>query len=250
MVFDVTSEKETEERMNKMAYNDSLTGLPNRNWFQSYLEATLISAQKTNTSIGIMFIDFDNFKRVNDTLGHRVGDGLLIQMAERLQTCIRQGDIVSRQGGDEFLVLIEDSSEDEIEEIAERIIKNMNHPYMVKGNEIFSTPSIGISMYPIIEDNAESLIEKADFAMYLSKESGKNNYQFYNDELNQKMKRKIMLETRLHKAIDNGELAIHLQPQINLSISCLAGAEALLRWECDLDAFHLKNLFQLQRKQD
>ncbi|QHS21510.1 EAL domain-containing protein [Virgibacillus sp. MSP4-1] len=234
VVFDVTSEKETEEVMNKMAYNDSLTGLPNRNWFQNYLEATLVSSRKNNISIGIMFIDFDNFKRVNDTLGHRVGDGLLIQMSDRLQSCIRKNDIVSRQGGDEFLVLIEDADEQEVKEIAERIINQMNHPFIVNGNEIFSTPSIGITMCPVAEEQAESLIEKADFAMYLAKESGKNNYKFYDDELNQKMKRKIMLETRLHKAIENGELAVHYQPQIDLSTSALAGAEALLRWENDL----------------
>ncbi len=233
VIFDVTSQKIAEEKMNKMAYHDSLTDLPNRNWFQIYLNSTILVAEKNQTPIAIMFIDFDNFKRVNDTLGHNAGDTLLKQIAKRLQTCIRKGDIVSRQGGDEFLVLIENASKAEVEEIAQRIIKEMNYPYTVNGTEIFATPSIGISFYPDGADTAEALIEKADFAMYLAKERGKNNYQFYNDELNQKMKRRLMLETRLHKAIERNELSVHYQPQIDIVSGRLAGAEALLRWQTD-----------------
>ncbi|WP_226038505.1 bifunctional diguanylate cyclase/phosphodiesterase [Aquibacillus saliphilus] len=234
VLFDVTNQKKTEKHMHKMAYHDSLTELPNRNWFQSYLASTILSAKKHNGSIAIMFIDYDNFKKVNDTLGHNAGDILLKQMAIRLQSCVRKDDIVSRQGGDEFLIMLENTSAEEVEEIAARIISTMNHPYKVKGNEVFSTPSIGISFYPEGGNTAEALIERADFAMYLAKERGKNNYQFYNEELNQKMKRKLMLEVRLHKAVEHQELSVHYQPQINLTTGNLAGAEALLRWKCDL----------------
>ncbi|WP_067724654.1 putative bifunctional diguanylate cyclase/phosphodiesterase [Oceanobacillus damuensis] len=230
VIFDITSQKKAEEKINELAFQDALTGLPNRNWFQDHLLATI----KRKSPVAVMFIDFDNFKRVNDTLGHRAGDHLLIQIAKRLRACIRKKDIVSRQSGDEFLVLVHSDNVSEIEETAKYIIQEMNHPYTVDGTEILSTPSIGISLFPQSADNAESLIEMADFAMYLAKKSGKNTYQFYNEELNRQMKRKVLLETRLHKAISQGELEVYYQPQIDLSTGCLAGAEALLRWECDM----------------
>ncbi|MRG85669.1 bifunctional diguanylate cyclase/phosphodiesterase [Salinibacillus xinjiangensis] len=234
VIFDITSQKLAEEQMNKMAYHDFLTGLPNRNGFSHYVNESILTAKQTGTSLAVLFIDFDNFKRVNDTLGHNAGDKLLVQIANRLHDCIRDHDVVSRQGGDEFIVLLENTYEETVGEIAERIIENMNKPYFVNGNEIFSTPSIGISIYPSSGDNAETLIEKADFAMYLAKERGKNNYQFYNDDLNQKLKRRLTIETRLYKAIDNRELSVHYHPQINLETGQLAGAEALLRWKTDI----------------
>lgn len=243
VIFDVTSQKEAEEKMNRMAYYDSLTELPNRNWFQIYLNSTLISAKKYNYPLAIMFIDFDNFKRVNDTLGHRAGDLLLKQIANRLQQSVRKQDIVSRQSGDEFLVLIEKASVNEVEEVAKRIIKMMNQPYIVNGTELFSTPSIGISVFPEVADTAESLIEKADFAMYLAKERGKNNYQFYNAELQQKMTRRLMLDARLHKAIDRNELEVHYQPQIDIVSGKLAGVEALIRWKSDMEGYISPNEF-------
>ncbi|MFC4557953.1 putative bifunctional diguanylate cyclase/phosphodiesterase [Virgibacillus kekensis] len=230
VIFDVTTSKIAKDQMNKMAYRDSLTDLPNRNWFQNYLQTAL----EKHSTLAVMFIDFDNFKRINDTFGHRAGDFLLRQIANRLQSCLREGDIVSRLGGDEFLVLVENAEVNEVIEIAERIIREMNDPYTVEGTEILATPSIGISLAPESGNDAESLIEMADFAMYLAKKRGKNNYQFYNDELNKQMKRRTLLETRLHKAIENEELEVYYQPQIRLNTGCLAGAEALLRWECDL----------------
>ncbi|WP_337019020.1 putative bifunctional diguanylate cyclase/phosphodiesterase [Oceanobacillus massiliensis] len=230
VIFDVTSHKKTEEKMNDMAYKDTLTELPNRNWFQEYLTSIV----DKRLPAAIMFIDFDNFKRVNDTLGHRAGDSLLKQMAARLQSCIRKEDIVSRQNGDEFLVLLETDNIAEIKRIAEKIIRKMNHPYKLKGTEILSTPSIGISLFPESGHTAESLIEMADFAMYLAKKSGKNTYQFYNDQLNQQMKRRMLLEAHLHRAISREEFEVYYQPQIDLTSGKLAGAEALLRWKCEL----------------
>ncbi|WP_138417569.1 putative bifunctional diguanylate cyclase/phosphodiesterase [Aquibacillus sediminis] len=234
IVMDITNQKQNEEKMNKMAYLDALTGLPNRNWFQHYVDQMIDQAIEKNNSIAVMFIDFDNFKRVNDTLGHRAGDDLLKQMAVRLKSSIRKHDIISRQGGDEFLVLIENTTVSEVEDIARRILTKLNASYNVHGTEVFSTPSIGISVYPGESSSAESLIEKADFAMYLAKENGKNNYQFYNDELNRKMKRKLVVETHLHKAIEQDEFQLYYQPQINLATGCLVGAEALIRWNCEL----------------
>jgi diguanylate cyclase (GGDEF)-like protein/PAS domain S-box-containing protein len=234
VINDITTQKKAQEQLNKLVYMDSLTGLPNRSWFQIFLTSTIQSAKRTNRKIAILFIDFDNFKRVNDTLGHHVGDDLLRQMANRLQSSVRKGDIVSRQGGDEFLVLMDNTTPQNVTDIAERILIETNKPFQIKGNEIFSTPSIGISMFPESGDTADELIEKADFAMYLAKERGKNNYQFYNAELNEKMKRKINIESLLHKAIEKGELALYYQPQINLKDVQLAGAEALLRWNSEL----------------
>ncbi|HAM82094.1 bifunctional diguanylate cyclase/phosphodiesterase [Ornithinibacillus bavariensis] len=234
VIFDVTDQKRAEQKMNHLIHYDSLTGLTNRKWFQNYLDTALLSSKKYGRPLAVMFIDFDNFKRVNDTLGHSVGDELLIKIANRLKTILRPSDVVSRQSGDEFLVLAEGRSLAEIENLSQKIIKEMSPPYSINGIEIISTPSIGISMNIDHRDNAESLIKKADFAMFLAKENGKNNYQFYNDELNKKMKRKMILETYLHKAIENNELTVHYQPQFDISTYRMVGAEALLRWKCEL----------------
>jgi diguanylate cyclase (GGDEF)-like protein/PAS domain S-box-containing protein len=234
VIFDVTDQKKAEQKMNHLIHFDSLTGLTNRKWFQNYLDTALLSSRKYGRSIAVMFIDFDNFKRVNDTLGHSTGDELLIKIANRLKTILRPNDVVSRQSGDEFLVLVEGRSLTEIEDLSKKIIDEMNEPYTINGTEIISTPSIGISINLDTEDNAESLIKKADFAMFLAKENGKNNYQFYNDELNQKMKRKMILETYLHKAIENHELSVHYQPQFDIATLRMVGAEALLRWKCQM----------------
>ncbi|MFS0671758.1 EAL domain-containing protein [Ornithinibacillus sp. 179-J 7C1 HS] len=234
VVFDITNQKQAEHKMNQLLHYDSLTGLTNRIWFKNYLDTALLSSNKYGRSVAVMFIDFDNFKRVNDTLGHSTGDQLLIQIANRLKSILKESDIVSRQSGDEFLVLAENRNLDQIEELAKEIIAMMNAPYSINGTEIISTPSIGISINFDYEDDAESLIKKADFAMYLAKENGKNNYQFYNEELNKKLKRKVILETYLHKAIENNELTVHYQPQFNLTSYVIVGAEALLRWECEM----------------
>ncbi|WP_047985456.1 putative bifunctional diguanylate cyclase/phosphodiesterase [Ornithinibacillus californiensis] len=234
VILDITNQKQAEQKMNQLIHYDSLTGLTNRVWFKNYLDTALISTNKYGRSVAVMFIDFDNFKRVNDTLGHSAGDQLLIRIANRLKSFLRESDIVSRQSGDEFLVLIENRNLDEIEQLAKDIITKMNEPYSINSTEIISTPSIGISINLDYEDDAEALIKKADFAMYLAKENGKNNYQFYNDELNQKMKRKMILETYLHKAIELNELTVHYQPQFDLASYHIVGAEALLRWECEM----------------
>ncbi|WP_096273452.1 putative bifunctional diguanylate cyclase/phosphodiesterase [Paucisalibacillus globulus] len=234
VIYDITSQVKAEQKMNQLIHYDSLTGLTNKNWFHNYLNTALISARKYSRTLAVMFIDFDNFKRVNDTLGHSAGDQLLIQIAERLKSILFENDIVSRQSGDEFLVLVEGRNLEEIEELAKDIVEKMNAPYKIDGTEIISTPSIGISINLDWEDDAEVLIKKADFAMFLAKENGKNNFQFYNDELNQKMKRKMILETYLHKAIENNELSVHYQPQFDIATFRISGAEVLLRWECEM----------------
>lgn len=234
VIFDITEQVKAEQKMNQLIHYDSLTGLTNRNWFQNYLDTALITAKKYSRSLAVMFIDFDNFKRINDTLGHSAGDQLLIQIAGRLKSILRESDVVSRQSGDEFLVLVEGRNSDEIEDLAKEIILKMNSPYKINGTEIISTPSIGVSINLDWEDDAEALIKKADFAMYLAKENGKNNFHFYNDELNQKMKRQMILETYLHKAIENNELSVHYQPQFDIATFRITGAEVLLRWECGM----------------
>ncbi|WP_400243799.1 EAL domain-containing protein [Niallia sp. JL1B1071] len=233
VTFDVTTQKITEEKMHQMAYTDALTGLPNRNSFHNYVNKAISNASQNNITTAVIFIDFVDFKRVNDTLGHSGGDAVLKQIATRLQRIISNDQIISRQSGDEFLVLVDNTNEKEVEEIAKKIIHGMKQSFTVTENEIFSSPSLGISFF-CEGDTAEALIDRANFALFLAKQRGRNNYQFYNDELNQKMKRKMMLEVRLHKAIEQEEFQVYFQPQVQLENGSISGAEALLRWECDL----------------
>lgn len=169
VVFDITNQKQAEQKMDHLIHYDSLTGLTNRIWFKSYLDTALLTSNKYGRQVAVMFIDFDNFKRVNDTLGHSAGDQLLIQIADRLTAILRDSDIVSRQSGDEFLVLAENRDIGEIETLAEDIIIQMNEPYSINGTEIISTPSIGISINLDFEDDAEALIKKATLPCTLQK---------------------------------------------------------------------------------
>ena len=229
-IKDVTEKKTAEEKINFMAYHDALTKLPNRYKFNNSLINALKSCKAKKGTLAVMFIDLDRFKLVNDTMGHSYGDLILQQASNRLENCISKKDIVARYGGDEFIILMNNINEEGVAKIADLIIQKMSQPFTLDGYEIFTSPSIGISMYPEDGVDEETLIKNADSAMYLAKERGRNNYQFYSANLNESNLRQFMLETGLRKALENQEFILHYQPQIDLRTDEIVGLEALLRW--------------------
>lgn len=230
IIRDITERKRNEKKINQMVYRDPLTGLPNRLLLNDRLSQALELADETKQTIGIMFIDLDRFKYINDTLGHAVGDQLLIEIAKRIQSCVGKNDTVCRQGGDEFIVLIPNTTADEVSKIAQQIVDLFSSSVMVNEQELFVTPSIGIAMYPGDGRDIETLIKNADTAMYRVKEQGKNNFQFYTPEMNEAVTKKMKLEIGLRKALERDEFKIVYQPQINVETGGIIGVEALLRW--------------------
>nr|WP_275980396.1 sensor domain-containing diguanylate cyclase [Halalkalibacter alkaliphilus] len=177
--YDITDRKKAEEKIQHMAFHDNLTNLPNRPLFSKFVEKSLSYSKRNNTQFALMYIDIDHFKQVNDTFGHNAGDRLLIEIAKRLNESVRTNDVVCRHGGDEFMILLDDVKQEDIEAVAKRIIKKLSYPInILNENEVFISPSIGISLYPFDGENEHTLIKKADAAMYLVKKNGKNNYQF------------------------------------------------------------------------
>jgi diguanylate cyclase len=231
IIRDITVRKRNEAKINQMIYRDPLTDLPNRLLLNDRLAQALDQANNNKQTLGIMFIDLDRFKYINDTLGHAVGDELLIEVAKRIEACVGKADTVSRQGGDEFIVLVPNTTSDEVTKKAQRIIDAFSQSVMVNEQELFVTPSIGISMYPGDGRDIETLIKNADTAMYRVKEQGKNNFQFYTPEMNEAVTKKMQLEVGLRKALERNEFHIVYQPQIDVMTGQVIGAEALLRWE-------------------
>ncbi|MBW8371428.1 MAG: EAL domain-containing protein [Thiobacillus sp.] len=213
-----------------LATHDTLTGLPNRMLFMDRLEQSLIRAQRRETLVGVMFIDLDRFKRVNDTLGHACGDQLICEVAKRLQAVTRAEDIVARLGGDEFVVVIDAAKINQILQVVEKTLAMVSEPYRIAGREIFSSCSIGVSVYPNDGTDAGSLLKNADTAMYTAKGSGRNRFQLYDAAMNAMAEERLQLETELHYALERNEFVFHYQPQLNLETGRIEGVEALLRW--------------------
>lgn len=231
IIRDITERKQAEEKINQMVYRDHLTGLPNRYLLHDHLTQALDQANKNNQTIGVMFIDLDRFKFINDTLGHDVGDHLLIEVAKRLQSCVSKTDTVCRQGGDEFIILLPNTTSDDMTKSAQKIVNVFNHSIILDGQEMFVTPSVGIALYPSDGKDIETLIKNADTAMYRVKEQGKNSFQFYTPDMNEMILKKMQLEIGLRKALERNEFKIYYQPQIDINSGNVIGAEALIRWQ-------------------
>jgi diguanylate cyclase (GGDEF)-like protein len=223
--------KRAERRLATLANYDTLTRLPNRNYFNDRLAKVLTQAARTEQTVALLFLDLDNFKIVNDTLGHHLGDSLLKAVARRIRGCVRATDAVCRLGGDEFTVILEGlSSADHAGKVAESVVAALALPFAMRDSEVYITCSIGISVYPRDGRDASTLIRRGDTAMYHAKERGKNSFQFFAVEMNDRAQKRLVLETGMRQAIERGEFVVHYQPQIDLVNGEIIGAEALLRW--------------------
>ena len=218
--------------ISRLARHDALTGLPNRTLFYDRLTGAIASAQRHKHQLAVLFIDLDGFKHVNDSLGHGVGDQLLRLVANRLSSSVRSTDTVSRQGGDEFVVLLSEVHHREhVATTAAKIVAAMSGPHQVGKHELHVTPSIGIAMYPDDGDDAETLIKHADIAMYYAKDHGRNNFQFFTQEMNTRIVERQALERSLRGALARREFVLYYQPKVDLETGQMIGAEALIRWQ-------------------
>jgi diguanylate cyclase (GGDEF)-like protein/PAS domain S-box-containing protein len=230
-ITDITDRKAAQEQVEYQAYHDVLTGLPNRLLFRDRITVALAHARRSRRGVAVMFLDLDQFKLVNDTLGHTVGDGLLQSAAERLVHCVRADDTVARMGGDEFTILVSDLSDARAAAtVAQKVLDSIAKPIDVDGQELFITTSIGISIFPDDGLDTETLLKNADRAMYRAKELGRNNYQFATAAAVDGAAGRLSLERSLHHAFDRQEFVIYYQPMIDIDTRRIAGAEALIRW--------------------
>jgi two-component system CheB/CheR fusion protein len=230
MFSDITLVRESQHRIEFLATHDDLTGLPNRTLFNDRLRLALARAGRSRESMAVIFLDLDNFKVVNDTLGHETGDKLLKQAATRLLECVRAEDTVARLGGDEFVLLLEATERHEAAMSAERLLKSLSASYQLGKHECFVSASVGISMFPEDATDPSGLMRNADAAMYRAKDQGKNAFQFFTSELAEQASQRMSLETGLRHAIENNELTLEYQPQVDLVSNSVIGAEALVRW--------------------
>ena len=231
VIRDITERKEAEQRIQFMAHHDNLTLLPNRVSLMERLQLMLATARREQTLVAVMFIDLDHFKTVNDSLGHHAGDSLLKVIAGRLKTCLRDADTVARLGGDEFLVVVPDLREHEaVVPVVTKILEDISQPCSIEGHMLSISPSIGISMFPRDGADPDDLIKNADAAMYLAKDHGRANYQFFTPRLNDLAFEALSLESHLRDAIKHNEFLLHYQPQMNIASGDIVGIEALIRW--------------------
>jgi diguanylate cyclase (GGDEF)-like protein/PAS domain S-box-containing protein len=235
---DISASKRAEQergiaiQMAHLAQHDNLTGLPNRGLLMNRILQAIVLALQSDKKVAFLFIDLDNFKRVNDFLGHEAGDALLIEIAGRLQACVRESDTVCRQGGDEFLVLLSEvGSVNDIAHIAEKLLTACAEPHTLDGHEVHVGASIGISLYPDDGQDIDALSRNADAAMYHAKELGRNNFQFYNPTMNVRTSERFVLENNLRRALKHDEFVLYYQPMLDLATQSFIGCEALLRWQ-------------------
>ncbi|MGE6790527.1 putative bifunctional diguanylate cyclase/phosphodiesterase [Pseudomonas guineae] len=233
MVFhDIAAAHAITEKMAHQAQHDSLTNLPNRSLLNDRITQAIGLAERHNSELALLFLDLDNFKHINDSLGHCIGDQLLQAVALRLCSCVRSSDTVSRMGGDEFVVLLsQNHSAEDAAHTAEKILESLAATFVIAQQQLFITASIGISTYPNDAQTTQDLIKNADTAMYQAKEEGRNNYQFFRSEMNRRAVERQVIEAHLRTAMDNGEFILHYQPKIDLHSGKITSAEALIRWQ-------------------
>jgi diguanylate cyclase (GGDEF)-like protein/PAS domain S-box-containing protein len=222
---------ENQQRLDKMAHHDQLTGLPNRHYLTAFLPQAIEEAKAANTMLGVVFLDLDRFKHINDTRGHETGDKLLQEVATRLRTCVRDSDVVIRMGGDEFVVVFRNvKNYDEVTLGAGRIIETLNRPIIIDRHPLQTTGSVGVSLYPRDGANMIELLKHSDTAMYQAKDRGRNNVQMFSHAMNRKLKHRVAVEASLREALRLKQLDVHYQPFVNLITRKIVGLEALMRW--------------------
>ncbi|MBI2276020.1 MAG: EAL domain-containing protein [Dechloromonas sp.] len=230
-VLDLSAQKLAESKIRELADFDALTGLPNRRLLHDRLTQLLAVAERDQSPFALMFLDLDHFKRINDSLGHSLGDELLCAVARRLAGAVRKVDTLARLGGDEFILAMPGINAAAAADVARRLLDECNVPFLVAGHELTVTPSVGISICPQDGRDTDSLLKNADAAMYKAKELGRNTFQFYAAEMNTATLERLMIESNLRRALKNQEFVLHYQPLVSLQSGLIIGVEALIRWQ-------------------
>lgn len=230
-VLDISAQKAAEQRIRELADYDALTGLPNRRLLRDRFAQLLAAAEREQSEIALVFLDLDHFKRVNDSLGHSLGDELLCQVAGRLDSAIRRVDTLARLGGDEFILALPATHTAGAADVARRLLDTFGQPFEVGGHELTITPSLGISVYPRDGQDLETLLKNADTAMYKAKEQGRNAFQFYDSAMNTATLERLLMESNLRRALSQNEFVLHYQPLVSLESGLIIGVEALIRWQ-------------------
>ena len=229
---DVSATKAMAIKMTHLAQHDFLTSLPNRILFNDRITQAITLANRHQTQLALLFLDLDNFKHINDSLGHATGDKLLKSVTERLKQCVRESDTVSRQGGDEFVILLAENNNSEDAALsAQKILEALQAPHLIDKKQLHISTSIGISVYPADGANADSLLKNADTAMYHAKEKGRNNFQFFTADMNARAVERLIIEANLRIALEKQQFILLYQSKVNINTGQITGAEALLRWQ-------------------
>jgi diguanylate cyclase (GGDEF)-like protein len=243
-IKDISHEIQTQNRINQLAYYDNLTSLPNRTLFEDRITHAIANAKRENETVALMFIDLDNFKIINDTLGHKAGDTLLKKVGTRIKSLLRENDTLSRIGGDEFTLIIENIPDKLlIVNIAKKIIAALEKPFILEGKEAFTAASIGICLYPDDADNISDMMRKADTAMYKVKELGKNSFEFFTNIMNKDALEQLEMISDIKKALDTHAFELHYQPKVCFKTGEILGVEALIRWLDPVKGFISPEIF-------
>ncbi|HET9445249.1 MAG TPA: diguanylate cyclase, partial [Steroidobacteraceae bacterium] len=227
-----------QQRLDRLAHHDQLTGLPNRLFLAAHLPLAMEESRKTRTPLAVLFLDLDRFKHVNDTHGHEVGDKLLQEVAQRIQSSVRSEDIVVRMGGDEFVVILNRiKTIEQANETATRILASLNVPLVIAGKPLVTTVSIGLSLFPRDGEDVGALLRHSDTAMYQAKDCGRNNFQNFSPVMDRKLQERVNVEARLRAAVELGQFDVHYQPILDIETRQVVALEALLRWKDPEEGF-------------